>query len=274
MVLVNGKYHFSKDLIMQSTVIQDMLNDCGGELPDEISLPNVISDIDQETIDELKYISERDIDVWIIPKVPTVLPIFQENTLQLAIRMDMRYMISKIMYACHKLFEKFIEVPNVLKACLENCNGYAYHVLRAIIDLNKIRPLATAIYHLQEIIDAEKNTKSVLTTSCSRGILSLQLINGDKFFVQRMRSIDIQQHDFKKRGIFAGMAANKICQHLYLSAINMSPDANYYILIESTVYQSNTHDTWYYCPLSKFLTLNKDVYVLTIPTKNYYAFDQ
>lgn len=192
MALVNKKYQFSKKLLLQSTVIQDMLSDCGGELPSEITLPNVISDISDHTVDELEKIMNMKIKIWkkVVPLRGDML--ITEDTLQLAIRMDMRYLISKILYLSTSLFAKFIEIPNVLKACIENCNGYAFHVLAIIKILGK-RPLIVALYHLQEIVDAEKNTRLILYQRYILGGIQLGFVES-KYVLKLIKFQDIENY--------------------------------------------------------------------------------
>ena len=40
-ITINGYLKLPKELALQSTIIKNMLEDCGGELPENLDMPNV-----------------------------------------------------------------------------------------------------------------------------------------------------------------------------------------------------------------------------------------
>ena len=81
-----------------------------------------------------------------------------ETSLQTAILLDMRSCISAILYWSEELFTSHIMKLDILLACLENCNGHAFNILTHILDLNDLKLISFAQYHIEKFVMYEKST--------------------------------------------------------------------------------------------------------------------
>ena len=169
MITINERYQFSKELLLHSTIIQDMMADCKGEIPKDIELPNVAKEISLEVIQELEKIKN-----WLPPDYDDLRDTgrtVKKETLDTAILFDMRDLIPLIIFTVdgYEIFEH-LQVPNVLKACIENSNGHAYDMLQIILVCCTSKTIRTALYHLEEFSRYDKTGKILFLSSGEHGI--------------------------------------------------------------------------------------------------------
>lgn len=155
---INGHLKLSKDLALQSTIIKHMLEDCSGDLPENLDMPNVAKTITQDNIDALEKLKD-DCSIWtfeIHGKHVT------ESNFQAAILLDMRRCISNMLYNSPKeLFISHITKLDVLLACLENCGGKAFNILQCFLESHNLKLLSFAQYHIEKFIMYEKSTDQI-----------------------------------------------------------------------------------------------------------------
>lgn len=157
---INKKWTISRRLALESTIISDMVSDCN-EFPSNIEVENLVQDIKMICLHELEEYFINFKDQWIIPhpKCPNIL--CPKELMKLAIRFDMRRIMSIIAYWNSDHLDAFLVDQNILKACLENCNGYAYHILEQLKDCCP-NSYGTIMYHLKEFPKYDKLSNKTL----------------------------------------------------------------------------------------------------------------
>lgn len=143
MLTINGRYQFSKELLLHSTIIQDMMSHCEGELPSNIELPNVVREISPLAIKELEKVKNWEPLNYNDLKEDSGRHIKKE-TLDLAVLLDMRDLIPVIIFGTDGIdFFEELQIPNILKACIEHCNGQTYTMLRVILKCSSLKVTRT-----------------------------------------------------------------------------------------------------------------------------------
>ena len=162
-LLINDEYAISKQLALESTIIQDMISDCQ-EFPKELTIPNLTKDLDLTLFKHLEKLSQ-DHSEWIELYPDSSIKCDPEPLLKIAIRFDMRRLISLLIYYYKEdFYEKYLSIPNILKACLEHCNGYSYHIIDPLREGSYPKTYACILTHIHDF--PSKDTKSGMTLIC------------------------------------------------------------------------------------------------------------
>ena len=192
---------------MLSTPIQDTLWTETKELPSNIDLPNVCKGLTQTTLDIFEWILKFLPDMWNVEidfkHSAQVMRI--DQILETAISLDMRPIMSYIIWCCTAEYRcKYLKVMNIMKACIENCNGAANKLLQMIISLNDRKTYQLAIYLLDDFIAMEQNSKITLIEVCdySREGTARQSLERRFLFVShdypRLVPVKIKSNNYKK----------------------------------------------------------------------------
>lgn len=204
-ITINGKYKFSKALLLHSTMIQDMMADCKGELPLEIELPNMANDLSLEAIEELEKINRyriaNDLD-------DPDFQVYLNETLDIAILFDIRSLIPLIIF--HRSNDKFLnylEKPNVMIACIEHSHNRAYNVLRIILDSCSQKIIRHALYRIEDFSRYDKSSQ-IFFSIANYNDYQYSLSQTVKFL-----PIQINSDDYKKYHLPSDSVISKRFQH-------------------------------------------------------------
>lgn len=174
MITINNRYKISRRLAKLSTIFQDATDSTKIDIPDSIDLPNIGSNFDNDILEMLDSILDTLDKSWSkdpnelsesSSKIETILHTNTQPTIQImmdiTVRLDIRPVISYIMWKSTTIFELYHLNQNVVKACIENCNGYAYNILSRFFDSDYRKSQQLAIYMIDDFIKAEKLTNKI-----------------------------------------------------------------------------------------------------------------
>lgn len=178
-----------KELAIESTTIKDMLDDCG---------------YDQESIHidslHLSVINAKDIEL-LLKVFPHISHAWKEESskierarmFEIAKMMNMRRIMSYMMYSNVTLFRQHISDQDVMKACLEHCNGYAYHLLQKILELDDRKVFRLACTMLQDFVAAEQYSKYWLYEVRLNGTIIIFLLE-QKYALKRIKASEYEKY--------------------------------------------------------------------------------
>lgn len=252
---LNG-IEISARLLKTSRIIQDMIADCKGELPQEIDIPS-IGLLQQSDIDFLEQIDAME-ELW--DEFPDAEIDISENILKTAILMDMRYHISYICYYSDLLFWKYIEKHDILSACLENCFGHSFVILKKIIKGKSSKARLQALLRIEEFEIRDTSPYCLFEyVRLHNDLPRLSYVfSSSKFILRKSRVSEIPNYKIQDENLckfvnnIATITNHGIRYHTYIVILDE--------LLEQNIPQ--LRDAYYYTG-TKFVWINRDSYSIS-----------
>ena len=104
-----------------------------------------------------------------------------DKAYEIALLFEMKDLISELIYTTMSLFRKYITDNFVFYACLENCNGYAYHILKRICDNNLLEQME---FRMSKIREYEINSEYIVAIMYSEF--------GNQFMIEKFKYIPVK----------------------------------------------------------------------------------
>lgn len=243
------------------------MEDCDGELPFDITLSNI--QVNQELIDTLGTFLQSIKDIKIYSKIFDVTLCHLENKeLKLAIQLDMRFLIAYVL--CKDPIGKLkqISVYDHLLACLENCNGCAFRLMKDLWHNGyKKEAKRLCIRYFDDFLRYEKSEQITLVEICRRDSISYYF-NTYNFVVRNIPQDMIQRYEIKG---LTPRDLSTVCDDEYISSF----ESNIYAYLPDGLYRifTYTYSQTFYNPEKIKRPLLSTYNMIIMCESNFYSLD-
>ena len=251
MYTINSEISLSFNLLKSSRIIQDMIEDCKGELPTNFDIPSLKGLVQQEDIDKLEKMDMR-YEPWSESSTIQMLPSI-ETTLLAAIALDIRWHISTICCITKSLRDKYIIKEDIMSACIENCGNKSFNILRYLASHGPYKAYRKALARIEDFCKTDMSNEHLTEYIIhrDRNATPVYIFSTSKFVIRQieiknLKTNKIRDTNFAKlidRLVSENgpsfediMLHKKLLQHLIQSPL--------YYLLDDVIYNTKKNTCW------------------------------